>query len=1417
MKHYTHYLALLLLILAAVQSTPSAAREAQGSLSANTPLCFIENKGQITDQYGKTRKDIDFKVKANGLNIFIGAGAIHYQWYRSNKKEKRKNEKMGLPDDGKSSLGAYRMDVALLGANKNATLTENETNGYYENYYTEPIGLKGATAHSFKRITYKNVYPHIDWVLYINNGGLKYDFVVHPGGDVKNIRLQYNGATGLELKNGSLAATTPYGSITEQAPYTYTAETHKEIKSNFILNNNILSYNIALPLGSSEGMEAGDEAFIIDPKIDWATYLGGTGDDNGYAVCTDPSGNVYVAGNTSSTSNIATTGAYSTTLAGGNDAFVAKYNQFGNLAWASYYGGALSEFVQCITCDPAGNLYLAGNTTSTSGIATTGAHQSSFGGSGSNGSGDVFLAKFGSGGGLLWATYYGGSDDDFYGAVSTDASGNVYLCGVTRSSNGIATPLAHQTSPGSLYDGFLAKFNSSGVRQWGTYIGGADNDQAHSVSCDASGNVIVAGTTSSFNGIGTAGTHRPNKIGFTADDVFINKFSSTGTRTWGSYYGGVSNDQAFTVTTDPSDNIYITGETTSDTGIATSGAYQVTRSGNFDGLVAKFNSSGVLQWGTFVGGVGLERTTGIVYSGANIYVSGYTQSSSSIATANGYHTSLSGSSDNFFVQLSANGASLLYGSYFGGGSSEGSFCGLTKTAGALYLCGSTASNSSIATTGAQQAAYGGGINDLYLAKFIVDTIPYIRQPFTDTLLCAGDTLRLGFEVAFKLNTSNIFTAQLSNAAGSFTSPVNIGTLASDTSGTIVCIIPAGTATGTGYRVRVTGSAPAITGTDNFKNIAIGNGLNKPVINSNSPVCTGSNFNMTVTNPLAGATYTWTGPGSFSATGTNTAVINVTAANAGNYFVLGTLYGCKGRDTEALTVLAVPAKPVITSNTPVCSGNTLNLNSTAISGVTYNWTGPNSFTASTQNTSVTNTTIAAAGNYILTVTNSANCSSKDTETVVIQPTPVINATNSSPACAGSNVNLFAAISPSGTTNSWTGPSSFSSFLQNPIISAAGVAATGDYIITATLNGCTGKDTTAVTVYPIPPAPVAGANTPVCIYATLNLTASPVSGATYSWSGPNNFIAGSQNPSRPNISAGDSGTYYVTASVNGCTSAPGSVKVSVNPTPFVTIYAVPGDTICTGTNVTFIALTANGSPAATYKWTKNSSPTVLSTTTTYSSASLNHNDVIRCEMTESTKCSTPYTDTSNEITMVVLNVAIPSVTISTTPTGPVPPYQLVTFTAITANGGPAPHYQWTRNGKDIVGALSAVWGTAQLDDKDTICVIMTSSFHCAVPQADTACTQAQIMTDIHDTGDGPFIRLYPNPNVGQFVVEASGLHVPDAGIIIFSATGQVVYKQNINLAAGNLKQNIDLGGLAAGVYLLKLEAGGKTYTQRFTVDR
>ena len=213
------------------------------------------------------------------------------------------------------------------------------------------------------------------------------------------------------------------------------------------------------------------------------------------------------------------------------------------------------------------------------------------------------------------------------------------------------------------------------------------------------------------------------------------------------------------------------------------------------------------------------------------------------------------------------------------------------------------------------------------------------------------------------------------------------------------------------------------------------------------------------------------------------------------------------------------------------------------------------TTYTDSTAVNNSTYYYVFSAVTPYGESAN-SVQASATASCTPPPT--AGNSGPICAGSTLNLTASTVADATYN-WTGPNGFASTDQNPSIANATTAASGTYSVTVTVGACTSVPATTTAVVNEAAAPTVGYNSPLYAGMTLQLTASTVPGATYSWTGPNGFTSTNQNPSIAGASTTNSGTYSATVTVGACTSAPATTTVTVNPPASLSLQALGGSLI------------------------------------------------------------------------------------------------------------------------------------------------------------------------------------------------------------------------------------------------------------------
>ena len=705
-----------------LQVYASPTLQATQELLKNKEWGFIANYGQLVNEHGNPLADVKYYGHQQGVYTYCRAGKISFVFTKTDDGNVAISEAKGFSEltakkdlATNAKISISRADMVLEGANLKAEIIATEQSGYYENYYlAHAVNKKIDKANSYKTITYKGIYPYIDMVLHSREQGIKYEFIIYPGGKVSDIKMQWNGLANTPklIEEGiqySMAIDKESISIKESKPVSFTSQ--GPVSSHFIVHGN--------KIGFKTGTYNTKETLTIDPDLQWCTYYGGANQDLPSKVRTDHAGNIYVGGYSVSTSGIATTGAFQTSISAGYDAILLKLNAHGSPIWCTYFGGNSTDIGYALALDASGNAFIGGYTAS-AGLATSGAYISS-----PPGSNDAFLTKFTSSGSLSWSTYVGGSLYDICNSAATDKSGNVYITGYTTSTNCFGTSGAYQTSFAGSEDAYIAKFSGSGKLIWSTYFGHDNATIGEQVIVDISGNVMLCGYTSS-SGLASSGVYQSAYAGST--DGYLAKFSGSGTLAWSSYFGGSNYEMISDVCSDTSGNYYITGYTAS-AGLATKGAFQTSFIGqSYDAFLAKFSSSGSLFWSTYYGSAGNDVCQSITSNNKYIYICGYTSSTTGLATAGAYQSSSNGANDAYLAKYDTDG-NLLWATYFGGPDSETSYSVTGDSMDNVILVGYTTSTIAIATQGAFKTK-NGGTNDLFIARF---TKVYPNNAGLDTL------------------------------------------------------------------------------------------------------------------------------------------------------------------------------------------------------------------------------------------------------------------------------------------------------------------------------------------------------------------------------------------------------------------------------------------------------------------------------------------------------------------------------------------------------------------------------------------------------------------------------------------------------------------------------------------------------------
>ncbi len=330
----------------------------------------------------------------------------------------------------------------------------------------------------------------------------------------------------------------------------------------------------------------------------YSSYFAGSTAEMCTGIAVDGTGNAYITGATAS-KNIPTASASQPALHPGTDlfsmdAFVAKISPDGSkLLYSTYLGGSSQDGGLGIVVDAAGNAYVTGGTTSSDFPVTSGAFQTTFGGSGGQSisefsTGDAFVVKLDPNGKTIYSTFLGGSKDDLGIGIAIDSDGNAFIAGSTISTN---FPLrqAFQTSyKGSggeanfvAGDGFIAKLNPQGsALVYSSLLGGSRDDRASAIGVDKNGNVFVTGNTLSTDFPVTADATQakysgePDANPFRTGDAFIAQISPTGTLVYASYLGGSGSDWGAGIAVDAQNNVIVSGGTNSSDFKTTAGSAQ---------------------------------------------------------------------------------------------------------------------------------------------------------------------------------------------------------------------------------------------------------------------------------------------------------------------------------------------------------------------------------------------------------------------------------------------------------------------------------------------------------------------------------------------------------------------------------------------------------------------------------------------------------------------------------------------------------------------------------------------------------------------------------------------------------------------------------------------------------------------------
>jgi hypothetical protein len=604
------------------------------------PLVFIENRGQFDEE-------IHYQVRIPGIAV-----AVHR--------------------DGWSIRGESQVRLRFEGASEEATVQGRERLETTANYLFGGPGEDGDEmpgwiqgVETYERVHVADVRPGMDLDLYESSGRIEYDVRLDPGVSVEEVVFRFEGAEESRIaEDGGLVVRLGETELRQRPPSTWQVErdgTRRELSSAFralgddrygfsvqgrdpelaLVIDPVLVYseliggsnadvasgvaldetgsvyvtgwakssNFPRAVGRSKGKDV--VVFKLDAtgtRLEYATFVGGSGNEEGLAIAVTPEGEAVVVGETGSSNFPHTRDAYARSRSGNADAFAFKLSDDGSeLLWSTFLGGSSDDVANDVVLGPDGSSYVVGTTRSRDFPVTSHAYQTERGGAR-----DAFVTRLGSDGMVLvYSTYLGGVRDDGGHGIALDGNGNAYVTGRTDSADFPTTTGALDNRKSDV-DAFVSKLSQAGGNLiYSTFLGGDGQDEAYGIALDVEYQAWVVGWTQSDDFPTTDGALQESNRA--RRDGFATRISTSGaTLTYSTYVGGSGHDEVVGLALDAYGTPWLSGTTTSDDLPVTPDASQESRSGGRDGfLLGVDGETGRLGFGTYLGGAGHDAALAV--------------------------------------------------------------------------------------------------------------------------------------------------------------------------------------------------------------------------------------------------------------------------------------------------------------------------------------------------------------------------------------------------------------------------------------------------------------------------------------------------------------------------------------------------------------------------------------------------------------------------------------------------------------------------------------------------------------------------------------------------------------------------------------------------------------------------------------
>lgn len=661
---------------------------------------FVQNKGQWENK-------ILYKASIPDGDLFFEKNCLTFNFYDGKAVRRvHANKGDGLPPKKIIDFHAFRLKFS--GANPNpAIFSLSQTSEYYNYYIGNKKDKWASHVNAFQHVRYTGIYNGIDLSVKANGMSVKYEFTVAPNANANQIVLDFEGANGLQLKDGNLIISTSINDIIEQKPVAFQTINGVQVpvESAFVLSGTKVLYTF--PNGYNKNYE-----LVVDPNLVFCSYSGSPVDNWGFTATYDQFGNLYSGGIAFANGYPFTVGAYQQIFGAGScDATISKYTSDGTtFLYSTYLGGDQADQPHSMIVNGNNELYVYGSTGSDNFPTTTGAYDATYNGgtlvsfeSGFidfNIGSDIYIARFNDDGtALLSSTYFGGSGNDGLnidanlqynyadqsrGEIFIDQLNNVYIGSTTLSTNLPVSIGTLQPANGGAQDGCIAKFdNNLSSLQWATYLGGGTADAIYSLVVDKNYNVYATGGTTSSNFPVTNGALNTAYLGGSAD-AFVSKISANGQQLLRStYYGTDQYDQAYFVQLDKQGDVYFVGQTEgTGNALIVNAAFNNPGGNQFISKLAP-NLDNIIwstAFGKAAGKPDIVPSAFLVDVCNKVYVSGWggdlfgqninNATTTGLPLSNDAFQSSTDGSDYYLMIIDDNASSLIYATYFGGALAE---------------------------------------------------------------------------------------------------------------------------------------------------------------------------------------------------------------------------------------------------------------------------------------------------------------------------------------------------------------------------------------------------------------------------------------------------------------------------------------------------------------------------------------------------------------------------------------------------------------------------------------------------------------------------------------------------------------------------------------------------------------------------